>query len=131
MGALFKAAQGKGWGVDKDGNKFQYDDAMLISSECAELLNAIPALMRDPKNLDDVLKTDLSQAKIEQDCGDGCRYLVKSMLAPKRKTAEDVYQEQMAAATPVDRTMLAFKHEQRVKAKKRQVLPPSWRGNIR
>ena len=131
MGQLFKASMGQGWGVDKEGHRFQYDDAVLISSECAELLNAIPALMRDPKNLDDVLKTDLSTARIEQDCGDGCRYLVKSMLAPRKKTEEDVFQEQMAAATPVERTMLAYKRDMRKPAKKRQVLPPSWRGNLR
>jgi hypothetical protein len=39
------------------------DEIWLISSNCPELLNAIPALMRDPKNLDDVLKTDKSQPK--------------------------------------------------------------------
>jgi hypothetical protein len=33
MGALFKATKGHGWGVDKDGKRFQYDDAILISSE--------------------------------------------------------------------------------------------------
>ena len=131
LGSLFKAAAGQGWGVDKDGNRFQYDDAILISSECVEFLNAFPALMRDPKNLDDVLKTDLSQARIEQDFGDCGRYLVKSMLAPKRKTAEDVFQETMAVATPEQRTMLTYKHEFKLKAKKRQVLPPSWKGNLR
>lgn len=97
MGSLFKATKGKGWGVDKDGNRFQYDDAVLISSECTELLNAIPALVRDPKNLDDVLKTDLSAAKIEQDCGDCCRYLLKSWLRPRGKTHDEVLSEQIAA----------------------------------
>ena len=97
MGSLFKATKGKGWGVDKDGNRFQYEDAILISSECSELLNAIPALVRNPKNLDDVLKTDLSAAKIEQDCGDCCRYLLKSWLRPRGKTHDEVLSEQIAA----------------------------------
>ena len=131
LGALFKAAKGKGWGVDKDGNRFQYDDALLISSECPECLNCIPALLRDPKNLDDVLKTDLSTAKIEQDIGDMMRYLFKSMLAPKRKPEEAEFQERMAVASPQSRTMMLFKHEQDRAKKKRQVMPPSWRANIR
>jgi len=131
MGALFKATKGKGWGVDKDGNRFQYDDAILISSECPELLNAIPALVRDPKNLDDVLKTDLSTAKIEQDMGDMCRYLLKSMLSPRKKTSEEVYSETMDAAKPVERMMIAYKHHVAVTKPKRQVMPPSWKSNLR
>jgi hypothetical protein len=130
MGALFKASKGQGWGVDKEGQRFQYDDAVLISSECAELLNAIPSLLRDPKNLDDVLKTDLSAAKIEQDCGDGCRYLLKSMLLPRKKTEQEVFSEQMDAAKPVDRMMIAFRHVNKTTKKKRQVLPPSWKGRL-
>jgi hypothetical protein len=131
MGALFKATKGKGWGVDKDGNRFQYDDAVLVSSECPEWLNAIPALVRDPKNLDDVLKTDLSTAKIEQDLGDAGRYLLKSMLSPRKKSAEEVYSENMDAAEPVERMMMAFKHTMAKKKPKRQFMPPSWKSNIR
>jgi hypothetical protein len=131
MGALFKATRGKGWGVDKDGNRFQYDDAVLVSSECPEWLNAIPALVRDPKNLDDVLKTDLSTAKIEQDLGDAGRYLLKSMLSPRKKSAEEVYSENMEAAEPVERMMMAFRHNAAKKKPKRQFMPPSWKSNIR
>jgi hypothetical protein len=131
MGALFKANKGRGWGVDKDGNRFQYDDALLVSSECPEFLNAIPALLRDPKNLDDVLKTDLSTAKIEQDIGDAGRYLVKSMLAPKAKPEEEEFRETMNAASASARMMLTFRREQTKAKPKRQVLPPSWKSNLR
>ena len=131
MGALFKAAKGQGWGVDKDGNHFQYDDAMLVSSECPEFLNCVPALLRDPKNLDDVLKTDLSTAKIEQDIGDAGRYLLKSMLAPKVKPETEEFREKMDVATPQARMLMTFRREQTQKAKKRQVMPASWKGNIR
>jgi hypothetical protein len=130
MGSLFKASKGGGWGVDKDGVEFQYDDAVLISSECPDLLNAIPALVRDPKNLDDVLKTDLSTAKLEQDCGDACRYLLKSMLQPRRKTEHEVFSENMDAAKPVERMLMAFRHQQAAKPK-RALCPPSWKGNLR
>ena len=66
---LLKATKYKG--IDpKDGRPYQ--NALLISSECPELLKAIPMLMRDPKDLNDVLKTDKGQAKIEQDIYDAC-----------------------------------------------------------
>lgn len=42
----------------------------LISANCPELIRAVPLLMRDPKNLDDVLKTDKGTAKVEQDVPD-------------------------------------------------------------
>jgi hypothetical protein len=132
LGSLFKATKGKGWGVDRDGNRFQYDDAILISSECPELLNAIPALLRDPKNLDDVLKTDLSSPKIEQDMGDMARYLVKSMLHPKRKTEQQQFDEKMAAAPDqASRMMIAFRHVNAKSKPKRAIMPPSWKANIR
>ena len=128
LSSLFKAAKGCGWGIDKDGKRFQYDDAVLISSECAELLKAIPVLVRDPKNLDDVLKTDKSAAKLEQDLGDAARYLVKSMLSPKRKTVEDDYREKMATATPPQRMMIAAQHVwSQQKKQGRPVVRPSWR----
>jgi hypothetical protein len=55
-------------------------DVWLISSECPEALNTIPLLMRDPKDLDDVLKTDKGHARLEQDVADDLRYGLKSML---------------------------------------------------
>jgi len=128
MGSLFKAAKGCGWGVDKDGKRFQYDDALVISSECPELLKAIPLLLRDPKNLDDVLKTDKGAAKLEMDLGDMCRYLCKSMLSPKKKTDTDVYIEKMATATPPQRMMIAAQHVwAQQKKQERPIVRPSWR----
>ncbi len=110
MSALFRAAKGKGWGIDKDGKRFQYDDALLISSECAELLKAIPALLRDSKDIDDVLKTDKSRAMIEQDCGDALRYLLKSMLSPRNKNQEEIDRERLAATESVhEYSLMQFK----------------------
>lgn len=131
MASMFQAAKGKGWGTDKDGNRFQYDDVVLASVECVEALNSIPLLLRNPKDLDDVLKTDLSTAKLEQDCGDTWRYGLKSMLAPKRKSEQDLYNEQMDAAAPAERMMLTFKRQHKKPVAKRHKLPPSWRGNLR
>jgi hypothetical protein len=110
MSTLFRAAKGKGWGVDKDGKRFQYEDALLISSECAELLKAVPALLRDPKDIDDVLKTDKSRAMIEQDCGDAVRYLLKSMLSPRGKNQEERDREKLAATSSIaEHSLLQYK----------------------
>lgn len=46
----------------------------LICENCFELIKALPLAMRDPKNLEDILKTDTTEAKIEQDAIDGSRY---------------------------------------------------------
>ena len=128
LSSLFKATKGRGWGVNERGERFQYDDAVVISSECVELLKAIPMLLRDPKNLDDVLKTDKGTTKLEQDMGDMVRYLVKSMLSPKRKTAEDEFREKMAVARPDERMVIAARHVwQKQKKMDRPVVRPSWR----
>ena len=130
MGSMFKAAKGHGWGIDNNGDKFQYDDAVLISCECPELLKSIPMLMRDPKDIDDVLKTDKSAAKIEQDCTEACRYLLKSMLSPRKKTQEQEFQQAMQTASPEERMMLAYQHQMRTKPRLHGKLVPSWRGNL-
>jgi hypothetical protein len=85
-------------------------------------------LLRNPKDLDDVLKTDLGSAKLEQDIGDLLRYGTKSMLNPKRKTSEDEYREKMETATPPERMIIAARHVwgQQKKAD-RPIVRPSWR----
>jgi hypothetical protein len=122
MDKLLKAS--KFHGMDSEGK--QYDDAWLISSECPQLLAAIPILMRDPKNLDVVLKTDLSTAKIEQDCSESARYGLKSMLAPRKMTEQDKFNQQMNEATPEERMMLAYRQAAKAKTKK-QYMPGSWK----
>jgi hypothetical protein len=61
----------------KDGNVW------VISAECPKTLETIPLLMRDSKNLDDVLKTDKGGTKLEQDLYDSARYGLQSMLRAK------------------------------------------------
>lgn len=74
------------------------DDCWLISTLCPELSNALPLLMRDPKNLDDVLKTDKTSAKVEQDAADTGRYGLKSMLSPGKKPKAVLIAEAVAKA---------------------------------
>jgi L-fucose mutarotase/ribose pyranase (RbsD/FucU family) len=86
MSKLFLATKRKGQ---------RGDEIILISANCPELVTAVPLLMRDPKNLDDVLKTDLSAAKIDQDASDACRYGWKSMLEPGAKPREVEQEEKL------------------------------------
>jgi hypothetical protein len=65
-------------------------DCWLIGAECPVLLESIPLLMRDPKDLDVVLKTDKGAARLEQDSAESARYGLKSFLAPKTKPPLDV-----------------------------------------
>lgn len=126
MSKMLKATKQRG--VDPEGQ--EYADCWFISVECIEALKSIPMAMRDPKNLDDVLKTDKSQAKLEQDVLDDLRYGLKTMLAPRKKTEEDVYQEKMHVADPTARMMIAFRHEQKKVQKRTLRLPPSWKANL-
>ncbi len=70
-------------------------EVWLISANCPELARAIPLLMRDPKNLDDVLKTDKGTAKIEQDVADAVRYGLKSMLSSAKVPKQAQLQEKL------------------------------------
>jgi hypothetical protein len=56
------------------------DTVWIISTECPEILDALPLLMRNPKDLDDVVKTDLSQTDKKMDVADDVRYGLISML---------------------------------------------------
>ena len=72
------------------------DTVWLISNECPELAEAISLAMRDPKNLDDVLKTDKGQARLEQDVLDDVRYGIKSFLNGAAKPFSYILQEKVA-----------------------------------
>lgn len=71
------------------------DECWLISANCPELVAAIPLQMRDPKHLEDVLKTDLGAAHIDQDATDAARYALASKLQPGQKPKEAVAEEKL------------------------------------
>jgi hypothetical protein len=50
------------------------------------------------------------------------------MLAPKKKTEQDIFNEAMNAATPAQRMTLAWAHAQKKSKPKKQFLPPSWQS---
>jgi hypothetical protein len=67
---------------ERDPEEQPGDTVWLISSECPELLDTIPLLMRNQKDLDDVVKTDMSQTDLKMDVADDVRYGLLSMLRP-------------------------------------------------
>lgn len=71
------------------------DTVWLISSECPELLDALPLAMRNPKDLDDVVKTDMSQTDMKMDVLDDCRYGMLSMLRPATKPKKVAHAEKL------------------------------------
>lgn len=79
------------------------DTVWVISTECPELLDYIPLLMRNVKDLDDVVKTDLSQTDKKMDVADDVRYGLQSMLGEGRKPDKVVHGEaQMARLERMD-----------------------------
>jgi hypothetical protein len=107
-------------------------DVWLISVNCPQLIAAIPVLMRDPKNLEDVLKTDTGGPKLEQDMGDCGRYGLKSMLRPGRISVEDEMAEELSKIK--DPTGRHVRHIQMLAAikKKHEPIrrPGDWRRRL-
>jgi hypothetical protein len=99
------------------------DTVWLISSECPEVLDAIPLLMRDPKDLDVVLKTDKGQAKLEQDVSETSRYGLKSMVGTVPKPFAVVLAEAVEEANkkfgPTGANMVRMRMESERRKKKR------------
>lgn len=86
MSRLFLATKRKGQ---------KSDTVILITSNCPVLVSSIPLLMRDPQKLEDVLKTDKSAARIDQDVTDALRYGLRSKLEPGEKPKEAERQERL------------------------------------
>ena len=104
------------------------DLVWLISSECPELIESLPMLMRDPKDLDVVLKTDKGQAKLEQDVSEAARYGLKSMLrsTPKpfevetREKVEQVLHDFGATQASITHTKIMYDHKKKTERYRRQ-----------
>lgn len=105
-------------------------DCWFISADCPELIEAIPMLMRDPKNLDDVQKTDKGRARIEQDVADDARYGIKSMLGVAHKPATVAMQERaMQIEDPIQRFLFVHKEQHRIQeaaTPRKENVVPGW-----
>lgn len=127
MAQLLKATKGKGYYRDSNNNLVQSNDVWLISNECPQLLEAIPKLMRDKDNIEDVEKTDKSKTDINQDSADAARYCIASMLAARAMSEEDKYIQRFNEASPEEQMLMAFKKVKEAEMKKSDYKPPSWR----
>ena len=65
---------------------------LVFLDTCKEIILAIPSLMRNPDNLDDVLKVDAKG----DDCYDALRYGLYGHLGARKKPAEQVEKERVA-----------------------------------
>lgn len=121
-----------GWGLMYsllDGSKKHgaTGDVWLISSECPKLLESIPLLMRDPKDLDVVLKTDKGTARLEQDISESARYGLKSMLRPRTKAPVEVRAREVYESVE-DPTARAIKMREFALRESRRVISRGRRG---
>jgi hypothetical protein len=79
-------------------------DLLTISDACPKLIQCLPQMIRDEKNLEDVLKVDHSQGQLGDDCYDALRYGLKSMLGDAAPPMEVRIDERVESAHFTDRT---------------------------
>jgi|HubBroStandDraft_1064217.scaffolds.fasta_scaffold333816_2 hypothetical protein len=73
---------------------------LVILDNCKDIILSFPSLMRDPDNMDDVLKVDTRG----DDCYDAFRYGIYGMYSARKKPEEDNvgdYGRQLAKTDPV------------------------------
>jgi hypothetical protein len=71
---------------------------LVFLDTCKEIILAIPSLMRDPDNLDDVLKVDAKG----DDCYDALRYGLYGHLAAKKRPEAQIEAERVAKLKKTD-----------------------------
>lgn len=87
---------------------------LLISSNCPQVISAIPIAIRDPKAMEDVLKVNSNDSATD-DVLDCLRYGYKSYLAPRKKAPQAVRALETwaaAAPNPTSRAMAMKKFEE-------------------
>jgi hypothetical protein len=74
---------------------------IVFLDTCKEIILAIPSMMRDPDELDDVLKIKGSKA---DDCYDACRLGLYGHMAARKQPTEDAvrdYAQELAKHDPM------------------------------
>lgn len=95
-----------------DGAQFLWNllekDELVVFDDCPGLINALEVVVRDdPKNLEDVKKTDGQ----EDDCYDGARYAIVTPFKPRAKPQEIVFQERLAGIEdPMAARFYSYQH---------------------
>ena len=109
-------------------------DELFVLNNCPMLAEAIPLLVRDDVNLEDVKKPP--GLSLNDDIADGARYAIAgALLDPDSKPAEEKFRERLAGIKdPFRRHMEQFKEYQLQNARQRkgpkQVIIPTWRNRI-
>lgn len=116
-----------------DGAVFLYNlldtNSIVFLDSCPQAIAAMQTVVRDEKNLEDVLKSDT----VEDDCYDGIRYGCLSMLSEKGKP-EDVKLQEQLAKIPDKTARMMYAYEHRLKQRpehqpiKTQIVPAWMRG---
>jgi hypothetical protein len=112
-------------------NEFK-NGTLVILDTCRELILAIPSLMRDPKNIDDVLKVDAKG----DDIYDGFSYGLFGQLSAKKQPEEEVNRDRFLELVKVDPIAAHFfkmKKDAEEKSKGYCFNPPEqpvWMGKV-
>ena len=78
---------------------------LVFLDNCKDIINAIPSLMRDPANIDDVLKVDTRG----DDCYDAVRYLLYAMHGTKKRPDELYIADHAKTLDPIARHFYLLK----------------------
>ncbi len=97
-------------------------DRWIISDACQALLACLPALTRDERNAEDILKMD------GDDPADAARYGLKSRLAPPRAPLEQRIAERLDAMHLTDPTSRAIHTQRLLREESRKSRPVSFFG---
>src|SRR5271157_705043 len=82
---------------------------LVILDVCRDIINAFPSLMRDPDNVDDVLKVSTRG----DDCYDGFRYGIYGMYKERKEPEERAIEEHAKTLDPLARHfyLIKMQHE--------------------
>jgi hypothetical protein len=107
-------------------NLFSNGD-LVITDNCREIILGIPSLMRDPDNMDDVLKVDTKS----DDAYDAFRYGIYGMLRARQKPEEMTIAEHAKHLDPLSAHFYKLKMDQELSKKTAVFLQksiPVWQG---
>jgi len=107
-------------------NKLKNGELVILDT-CREIISTFPILMRDPDNMDDVLKTETRG----DDCYDGFRYGLYGELRPKKKPTIDDINEKAKKLDPIAAHFYRIKMMRQIEDARKAFVPkrqPYWVG---
>jgi hypothetical protein len=94
------------------------EDRWMITSNCSQLIESLPSLTRDERNIEDVQKID------GDDVADSARYGLKSRMGPAQAPMAIRNAERITAVDPTSRAMWTQKFELESKQSMKSVRAP-------